>query len=144
MSLSTFPWWVPTLGAALFFGAYQTSGKVLFAGQVPTLVTAYALLAATAVMFGVHFATAQNKSIVISPSFAVRELATGLFLALGNYMLIAALSYGRQTDFTALYTPSLLVLGVLAGKLISHEAVSLRQFIAVAVMGGAMVVFVRG
>jgi drug/metabolite transporter (DMT)-like permease len=120
-----------TIGAGVFFSGYQTSGKTLYKGQPPTLVTAYALLVATGVMFVIAYATNHTLAIQGSVvSFAERELLTGTLLALGNYMIFLALATGPLSKFTIVYVPLLLALNVVASKFINHEPIHPQQVLA--------------
>lgn len=131
-----------TLMAALCFGASQTLLKKAFSGQPPLLVIGYALLSGAIVMFALHFAISANRAVVLGPWPMLFAVLTGAALALGNFAINRVFaSGGTQATFTAIYVPSLLVLGVLAGVILSGETLNLRQILGLAVTVGGVLVY---
>src|SRR5882762_6814991 len=95
-------WVVASLVTAILFAIYQLLLRRLFAGPPLLLVTAYVMLTGSILLFALHLAFSENKSILLSGRLALSVVVTGVFLALGNYSINLSFRLGAsQLGFTA-------------------------------------------
>jgi drug/metabolite transporter (DMT)-like permease len=125
-------WHILAIAAPFFFVAYQALTKLLPKGTSVFLVNAYASLIGFAVMLVLHFALSANKSAAVAGRTLWLVVGMGLFISVGNFLIIKALSSGApQSAFTSIFNPMYILFGVAAGLILWHEKLAWPQIVGV-------------
>ena len=126
-------WYLMAIATPLFFVAYQTLTKLLPKTTSIFLVNAYASMIGAVIMLGLHLLFSQNKSAALSSRTLWLVVGMGIFISVGNFLIIKTLSSGApQSAFTSIFNPMYILFGVAAGLLIWHEKLSWPQMAGVA------------
>lgn len=130
----------------IVFVIYQTLSKLLPKNTSVFLVTAYASLVGSLVMFAIHLLTSSNKSLQLPSKSLGLAILIGLFIVTGNFLIVKAYTLGApQSTFTALFYPVLIILGVLFGVVIWHERLNLIQALGIvlSILGVVLISYFR-
>ncbi len=139
-------WKLIAIFTPITFVIYQTLSKLLPKNTSVFLVTAYASLVGSLVMFAIHLLTSSNKSLQLPSKSLGIAILIGLFIVTGNFLIVKAYSLGApQSTFTALFYPVLIILGVLFGIMVWHERLNLIQVLGIvlSILGVALISYFR-
>lgn len=139
-------WKLIAIITPIAFVIYQTLSKLLPKNSSVFLVTAYASLVGSLVMFAIHLLTSTNKSLQLPSKSLGLALLIGLFIVTGNFLIVKAYTLGApQSTFTALFYPVLIILGVLFGVVVWHERLNLIQALGIvlSILGVVLISYFR-
>lgn len=139
-------WKLIAIFTPITFVIYQTLSKLLPKNTSVFLVTAYASLVGSLVMFAIHLLTSSNKSLQLPSKSLGIAILIGLFIVTGNFLIVKAYSLGApQSTFTALFYPVLIILGVLFGIMVWHERLNLIRALGIvlSILGVALISYFR-
>jgi drug/metabolite transporter (DMT)-like permease len=133
-------WFILAAVAPALFVAYQTLSKLLPKGTSTYLVTAYALAVGALLMLVLHFALSPNKTVGTTTRNLLIVAGMGIFIGLGNFLIIKALASGApQSAWTSIFNPLYILYGVAVGLLIWHKKLSLPQVGGVALSAAGII-----
>lgn len=139
-------WKLIAITTPVVFVIYQTLSKLLPKNTSVFLVTAYASLVGSLVMFAIHLLTSSNKSLQLPSKSLGLAILIGLFIVTGNFLIVKAYTLGApQSTFTALFYPVLIILGVLFGMVVWHERLNFIQALGIvlSILGVVLISYFR-
>ena len=83
-------WKLIAIFTPITFVIYQTLSKLLPKNTSVFLVTAYASLVGSLVMFAIHLLTSSNKSLQLPSKSLGIAILIGLFIVTGNFLIVKA------------------------------------------------------
>lgn len=137
-------WQIIAIIAPIFFVGYQAISKFLPKDIPVFLVTAYASLAGTIVMFVLYFFTSETKSFALSSKQFPLVIGIGTLIILGNAAVIKAYGLGApQSTFSSIFYPMLIFYSLIFGLLFWGEKLDWHQVIGIVLLLAGIILITK-